>query len=122
MRQVAECKYNEEAIHNKIHEYVMSTYLGHYVGKGEIQTFDVWDTLGISEEVCIGTAIKYLMRFGKKDGKNLKDLLKSIHYTILLIHYSGVMNETHNGKVESVNTNNGSRGRQPAKRLRPKTR
>jgi hypothetical protein len=122
MRQVAECKYNEEKILEEIHKYVMSTYQGHYVGKGDIQTFDVWDTLGISEEVCIGTAIKYLMRFGKKDGKNLKDLLKSIHYTILLIHYSGVMDETHNEPKQQVKTNNGSGGRQPAKRSRPKTR
>jgi len=102
---MSDCKYNEEAILKEIHNYVMSTYQGHYVGKGEIQTFDVWDTLGISEEVCIGTAIKYLMRFGKKDGKNKKDLLKAIHYVILLMHYSGVMDETHSGKDQSVNTN-----------------
>jgi len=107
----AECKYNEEAILKEIHNYVMSTYQGHYVGKGEIQTFDVWDTLGISEEVCAGTAIKYLMRWGKKDGKNKKDLLKAIHYIILLMHYSGVMDETHSGKDQSVNTNKRPGGR-----------
>jgi len=107
----AECKYNEEAILKEIYDYVMSTYRGHYVGKGEIQTFDVWDTLGISEEVCIGTAIKYLMRFGKKDGKNKKDLLKAIHYVILLMHYSGVMDETHSWKEQSVSTNKRPGGR-----------
>ena len=117
-----ECKYNEEAILKEIYDYVMSTYQGHYVGKGEIQTFDVWDTLNISEEVCIGTAIKYLMRFGKKDGKNKKDLLKAVHYIILLMHYSGVMNETHIGKDKQVNTNTSAGRRQPAKRSRSKTR
>jgi len=116
------CKYNEDVILNEIADYVLSTYQGYYVGKGDIQTVDVWDTLGSAETTCRDTALKYLMRFGKKDGKNKKDLLKAVHYIVLLIHYSGVMNETHNGKVESVNTNNGSRGRQPAKRLRPKTR
>ena len=55
--------------------------------------------LDMAEEMCQGTAIKYLMRFGKKDGKNKKDLLKAIHYIILLMHFSGVMNETHNGKT-----------------------
>lgn len=97
-----ECKYNEEVILKEIYDYVMSTYQGHYVGKGEIQTFDVWDTLGISEEVCTGTAIKYLMRFGKKDGKNKKDLLKAIHYIILLMHYSGVMEKQDTGKEKNV--------------------
>lgn len=117
-----ECKYNEDVILKEIAEYVLSTYQGHYVGKGEIQTFDVWDTLGISEEVCVGTAIKYLMRFGKKDGKNKKDLLKAIHYIILLMHYSGVMDETHSGKEQQVSTNGSTGGRQSAKRSRPKTR
>ena len=117
-----ECKYNEEAILKEIAEYVLSTYQGHYVGKGQIQTFDVWDTLGISEEVCVGTAIKYLMRFGKKEGKNKKDLLKAIHYIILLMHYSGVMNETHIGKEQQVKSDRSTGRRQPAKRSRPKAR
>lgn len=92
-------KYNEDAILKEISDYVMSTYRGHYVGKAGIQTIDVWETLDMAEEMCQGTAIKYLMRFGKKDGKNKKDLLKAIHYIILLMHFSGVMNETHNGKT-----------------------
>ena len=32
--------------------------------------------------------MKYLFRFGKKNGKNRKDLLKCIHYVCLLYHYS----------------------------------
>jgi len=101
----AECKYNEEVILKEIYDYVMSTYQGHYVGKGEIQTVDVWDTLGSAETTCRDTALKYLMRFGKKDGKNKKDLLKAAHYIVLLMHYSGVMDETHNRKEQSVNSN-----------------
>ena len=30
-------------------------------------------------------AIKYLARYGKKNGKNRKDLLKAVHYVILLM-------------------------------------
>ncbi len=33
-----------------------------------------------------GNAIKYLCRFGKKDGRNRKDLLKAIHYIVLLMN------------------------------------
>lgn len=98
-------KYNEDTILKDISDYVLSTYQGHYVGKAGIQTIDVWETLDMAEEMCQGTAIKYLMRFGKKDGKNKKDLLKAIHYIILLMHFSGVMNEAHNGKTLPVKTN-----------------
>lgn len=115
-------KYGEDIILKEISEYVFNTYDGHYVGKGEIQTIDVWNTLGSAETTCRDTAIKYLMRFGKKDGKNKKDLLKACHYIILLMHYSGVMNETYIGKDKQVNTNTSTGGRQPAKRSRSKTR
>jgi len=108
----AECKYNEEVILKEIYDYVMSTYQGHYVGKGEIQTFDVWDTLGIASELCQGTALKYIMRLGKKEGYNKKDILKAIHYLILLVYFlekngkiEGSTNETHNGKEQLVNSN-----------------
>jgi hypothetical protein len=44
--------------------------------------------MGIAEEFTRGAAMKYLFRFGKKEGKNKKDLLKCLHYVILLYHYS----------------------------------
>lgn len=86
-------KYNEDKILSEITDYVLSTYQGHYVGTGEIQTVDVWNTLGSAETTCRDTAIKYLMRFGKKEGKNKKDLLKAVHYIILLIYYSETFNK-----------------------------
>ena len=44
--------------------------------------------MGIAEEMCMGTLMKYAMRFGKKDGKNPKDLMKLIHYAILAYNFS----------------------------------
>ena len=32
-----------------------------------------------------GNAIKYICRYGKKNGKNKMDLFKAIHYLVLLI-------------------------------------
>ena len=64
------------------------TYKGHYVGGGEYQTVDIWNTLGSAATTCRDTAIKYLMRYGKKDGHNKKDLLKAVHYITLLNHYT----------------------------------
>jgi hypothetical protein len=41
--------------------------------------------LGIDKDFCHANAIKYLCRYGKKAGKNRKDLLKAIHYIVLLM-------------------------------------
>ena len=83
-----EYKYNEDKILKEIYEYITSTYNQHYVGKKDVQTIDVWENMGIAEEMCMGTLMKYAMRFGKKDGKNPKDLMKLIHYAILAYNFS----------------------------------
>ena len=83
-----EYKYNEDLILNKVKDYVSSTYNQHYVGEQGLQTLDVWESLGIADNMCQGTALKYIMRFGKKDGYNEKDLIKAIHYIILLMHFN----------------------------------
>jgi len=83
-----EYKYNEDKILKEIYNYITSTYNQHYVGKGAVQTIDVWDNMGIAEEMCMGTLVKYAMRFGKKDGKNPDDLKKLIHYAILAYNFS----------------------------------
>ena len=40
---------------------------------------------GIDKDFCQANAIKYLARFGKKDGRNRADLLKAAHYIVLLM-------------------------------------
>lgn len=79
-------KYLEDVALRKITNYVNSTYGQHYVGNGSIQTIDFWESLGSLETTCRDTAIKYLARYGKKGGKNEKDLLKAIHYIILMMY------------------------------------
>ena len=89
-------KYKEDEILTEVLEYIVGTYSEHY-GDQNIQIQDVFDQMGISEAFTRGAAMKYLFRFGKKDGKNRKDLLKCIHYVCLLYHYSfkseGLKNE-----------------------------
>ncbi|AIX42372.1 hypothetical protein Syn7803C16_153 [Synechococcus phage ACG-2014f] len=84
-------RYDEGKILREVEAYLSSTYKGHYVGgETKIQTLDLIDSIGDSESFCRSNAIKYLSRFGKKDGKNQKDLLKVIHYAILLYHFAGL--------------------------------
>ena len=82
-------KYNEGKILQEIEAYLKSTYKGHYVCDDQkIQTLDLIESIGDAEAFCRSNAIKYLSRFGKKDGKNRKDILKVIHYAILLYHFA----------------------------------
>jgi len=79
-------KYNEMTNLNKFVKYIDETYGQHYVGNGKIQTIDFWESLGSLETTSRDTAIKYLARYGKKGGRNEKDLLKAIHYIILMMY------------------------------------
>ena len=53
----------------------------------------------IDKDFCQANAIKYLARFGKKDGRNRKDLLKDVHYIVLL------MDSEDQTKAERIKTN-----------------
>lgn len=79
-------KYDEDINLQKVQQYIDSTYDQHYVGNGDIQTVDFWESLGSLETTARDTAIKYLARYGKKGGRNEKDLLKAIHYIILMMY------------------------------------
>ena len=81
-------RFNEKKFLKEVEKYIDSTYNQHYVGKKEVQTIDVWETLGSIDTTCRDTAIKYLMRYGKKGGDNRKDLLKAVHYIVLLAHFT----------------------------------
>jgi len=79
-------KYNEEKILLEISQYIDGTYQQHYsTDEQGFQVQDMLRQLGIDKDFCQANAIKYLCRYGKKDGKNRKDLLKAIHYIVLLM-------------------------------------
>ena len=79
-------KYKEDKILEEIQNYIKLTYGEHYsTTKDGFQVQDMLRQLGIDKDFCQANAIKYLCRYGKKDGKNRKDLLKAIHYVILLL-------------------------------------
>ena len=79
-------KYKEDKIIKEISDYIKSTYTEHYsTTKDGFQVMDMLRHLGIDKDFCQANAIKYIARFGKKSGRNRKDLLKAIHYIILLM-------------------------------------
>jgi predicted glutamine amidotransferase len=104
-------KYNEDKIIEELLGYIKSTYAGHYVGDArdsngdKIQTIDMWESMGSVDTTCRDTAMKYLSRYGKKEGYNKKDLLKQMHYVILLWHFTqDTENVTSSGNPLTVDT------------------
>ena len=88
-------KYEEDKTMKEVREYLSSTYKSHYTSQeSKTQTLDLIESIGDSEPFCRSNAIKYLSRFGKKNGKSKQDILKAIHYCILLYHFAGLHNET----------------------------
>ena len=78
--------YNEDKILKEVIDYIEKTYSEHYsVDKSGFQVQDMLRHLDIDKDFCQANAIKYLCRFGKKNGKNKVDLYKAVHYIVLLL-------------------------------------
>ena len=78
--------FNEEKILEEIKNGIDKTYNSHYA-QNKIQSTEFIADAGHGEGFCIGNIIKYAQRYGKKNGHNRADLLKAVHYVILLLNY-----------------------------------
>jgi hypothetical protein len=84
-------KYEEDKTLKEVESYLSSTYHSHYTSEtSKTQTLDLIESIGDAEAFTRSNAIKYLSRFGKKNGKSKQDILKAIHYCILLYHFAGL--------------------------------
>ena len=79
-------KYNENEILKEISDYISQTYRGHY-SAGNVQTLDLIDSVGDAEAFCRSNILKYASRYDRK-GTARKDILKIIHYAVLLCHFN----------------------------------
>ena len=97
-------KYHEDEILKDIESYVSGTYRGHYTGTTHeyrnVQTLDLMASRDLASAFCQSNIIKYGSRYGSKDGKSKKDLLKVIHYAMLLLHF-----DEHYGKPSITSGN-----------------
>ena len=87
-------KYKEDESIEALKNYISTTYGGHYTSdNNSVQTLDLIESVGDAEAFCRSNAIKYLSRYDKK-GQAKRDILKALHYSLLLYHFSGQLNET----------------------------
>ena len=90
-----EYKYNENKALVELEKYINTTYDEHY-SKNKFQATEFIIDSGHGEGFCIGNIMKYAQRYGKKNGKDRRDLLKVIHYGIIALH----INDMENGENE----------------------
>ena len=94
LNDIMNWKYNEENLLNEVRDYIGSTYNQHYsAGDNKIQTLDLIESVGDGEPFTRSNAIKYLSRYDKK-GTARGDILKAIHYCLLLLYFSDKSKQT----------------------------
>lgn len=95
-------KYNEDKTIAKAVRHIENTYKQHYVSQNNVQLMDVFFSDPQEGMVfCKTNAMKYLSRFGKKDGYNESDLLKAIHYVVLMAYCNNLIEGNTNGNDSS---------------------
>ena len=78
-------KFDENINLHLLKQYVENTYKEHYA-HSKYQATDMIIDAGHGEGFCMGNIMKYAMRYGKKNGKSEKDLLKIMHYALIALY------------------------------------
>ena len=93
-------RYNEDKTLWELKSYIDSTYEQHY-SRDKFQATEFIIDGGHGEGFCIGNVLKYAQRYGKKDGRNRKDLLKILHYAIIMLHVHD-LNEGNENEIKRI--------------------
>ena len=81
-------KYSEDVILKELTDYIAGTYNQHYsAGDDKIQPRDLIEACGDGESFCRSNILKYASRYDKK-GTARRDILKILHYAVLLMHFN----------------------------------
>ena len=85
MAQDIEYKFNEGDLLKDFQAYVDATYNQHYaLNKYQATEFIIDNGHGVG--FTAGNVMKYVQRYGKKAGRNRQDLLKVLHYALMLLY------------------------------------
>ena len=85
-------KFDEDGALDELRDYIDTTYAGHYA-TDKYQATDIIIDSGFGEGFCMGNIIKYCKRYGRKNGKNRDDIMKILHYAIIMLHVQGQEND-----------------------------
>lgn len=85
-------KFNEGQLIMDLREYVNSTYRAHY-SQNKFQATEFILDCGHGEGFALGNVLKYVQRYGRKNGYNRDDLMKVLHYALIALHNHDLNNE-----------------------------
>lgn len=85
-------KFNEGQLLVDLREYVNSTYRAHY-SQNKFQATEFILDCGHGEGFALGNVLKYVQRYGRKNGYNRDDLMKVLHYALIALHNHDLNNE-----------------------------
>jgi hypothetical protein len=91
-------KYNEDELLKNLKEYIDATYGEHY-SRNKFQATEFVIDSGHGVGFTVGNIMKYAQRYGKKAGRNRQDILKVLHYAIMLLY-------THDIETKELNNAN----------------
>ena len=78
-------KFNEGTLIRELKAYINSTYSEHY-SKNKFQSTEFIIDCGHGQGFALGNVLKYVQRYGKKDGYNRADLMKVLHYALIALY------------------------------------
>lgn len=78
-------KFGEDQYLEELKVYIDTTYKSHYA-QSKFQATEVIIDLGHGAGFMMGNVLKYAQRYGHKAGKNRQDILKVLHYAIMMLH------------------------------------
>ena len=94
-------KYNEGELLEQLKSYIDKTYDQHYSrNKFQATEFIIDCEHGVG--FTVGNIMKYAQRYGKKSGRNSQDILKVLHYAIMLLYVHDI--ETGGSQVTDETT------------------
>ncbi len=77
--------FNENELIHELKEYIDSTYSAHY-SRNKFQSTEFIIDCGHGQGFALGNVLKYVQRYGKKDGYNRADLMKVLHYALIALY------------------------------------
>jgi len=78
-------KFNENELIQELKDYIDSTYSAHY-SRTKFQSTEFIIDCGHGQGFALGNVLKYVQRYGKKDGYNRADLMKVLHYALIALY------------------------------------
>lgn len=82
-------KYSEDKFIEELKKHVDATYSKHY--GGIIQPVEFIMSNATTIDYLKGNVVKYIYRFGKKNGANQDDLYKAVHFIMMMAQYKEKM-------------------------------